>query len=214
MSLNLQIISDKIESKQSAFDSLKDYSTKDSLIHQTLRSVLLNYRQGNAHTKTRGEVRGGGKKPWRQKGTGRARHGSRRSPIWVGGGVTHGPRNTVNWHRKINKSAKLATLKSLIKSRLENNSGYLFDKGFSYTKTKEALKVLSLLIDPKTKQKQPRASVVIIYHKEDKGKLDGFTNTNAELLNVDNLKLDVLAAKHNLIFTPIAQRNLEEKITK
>ena len=63
------------------------------VMHLAVRRQLSNARSGNACTKTRSEVRGGGKKPWKQKGTGRARHGSRRSPIWVGGGVAHGPRN-------------------------------------------------------------------------------------------------------------------------
>ena len=72
-------------------DKLFNRSWNPDLVHQALKVQEANKRQSIAHAKTRGEVSGGGKKPWRQKGTGRARHGSTRSPIWVGGGVTHGP---------------------------------------------------------------------------------------------------------------------------
>ncbi len=84
------------------------------LVHEVVRLMNSNSRTAIAHTKTRGEVRGGGKKPWKQKGTGRARHGSSRSPIWVGGGVTHGPRNDKNFDRKINKKAKTKALFTIL----------------------------------------------------------------------------------------------------
>src|SRR4029077_8319843 len=71
-----------------------------ALAKQVLEAQLANRRSPWAHTKTRGEIRGGGIKPWRQKGTGRARHGSIRSPVWVGGGVEHGPRNERDYSQK------------------------------------------------------------------------------------------------------------------
>ena len=83
---------------------------KESVVHQVVVAQMANARKVLAHTKTRGEVRGGGKKPWKQKGTGRARHGSIRSPLWVGGGITFGPLITRNFSKKVNKKMKQKAL--------------------------------------------------------------------------------------------------------
>lgn len=89
------------------------------LVHKALLRELANARQATKKTKTRGEVRGGGKKPWRQKGTGRARHGSRRSPIWVGGGITFGPTGNENYTLKMNKKEARKALYCVLSKQAE-----------------------------------------------------------------------------------------------
>ncbi|KKS41074.1 hypothetical protein A3E04_02390 [Candidatus Kuenenbacteria bacterium RIFCSPHIGHO2_12_FULL_42_14] len=115
----------------------------EPLIHQVAVAQLANARVAIAHTKNKGEVRGGGKKPWRQKGTGRARHGSIRSPLWKGGGVTFGPRNTRNFSQKINKKMKKAALFSCLSDKAKQKTLMLLDKlELTETKTKEFAKII------------------------------------------------------------------------
>lgn len=92
--------------------SVFDDKINEALLAQAVYVYLSNQRQANAHTKSRGDVRGGGRKPWRQKGTGRARHGSTRSPIWKGGGVTFGPTNERNYKKSLSKKMKKQAMRS------------------------------------------------------------------------------------------------------
>lgn len=109
------------------------------LVHQVVTSMMSSARHPIAHTKTRGEVSGGGKKPWQQKGTGRARHGSTRSPIWVGGGIAHGPRNDKNFDRKVNKKAKAKALYTILSKKLRDGEILFVDSlKFDKPKTQEA----------------------------------------------------------------------------
>jgi large subunit ribosomal protein L4 len=113
------------------------------LVHEIVRLMNSNSRNNIAHTKTRGEVNGGGKKPWKQKGTGRARHGSTRSPIWVGGGIAHGPRNDKNYDRKINKKAKTKALFSILSKKFKEGEILFIDEmNIATPKTKEAKSIL------------------------------------------------------------------------
>ncbi len=114
----------------------------NALLHQVVVSQMSNQRQGTAHSKDRGEISGGGKKPWRQKGTGRARHGSIRSPLWKGGGVTFGPRSDKNYKKNIPRKMKKQALLMSLSSKV--NDGELIvvdDLKFSNHKTKN-LKIL------------------------------------------------------------------------
>ncbi len=116
------------------------------LVHEVVRLMNSNSRTNIAHAKTRGEVRGGGKKPWKQKGTGRARHGSSRSPIWVGGGVTHGPRNDQNYSRKINKKARIKALFSILSKKYKEGEILFIDSmNISAPKSKDAKTIISSL---------------------------------------------------------------------
>lgn len=111
----------------------------ESLVHQVVVSMEANARTPVAHTKGRGDVRGGGRKPWKQKGTGRARHGSRRSPIWVGGGVTHGPTNERDYSKKINKKMRNAALASVLSAKLADGEVLFVDMPeFAEPKTAKA----------------------------------------------------------------------------
>ena len=114
-----------------------------NLVHEVVVGMQANAREGNSHTKDRSEVRGGGRKPWRQKGTGRARHGSRRSPIWTGGGVTFGPRNEKDYSVKINKKVKAKALASVLSKKLADEEVIFVDSlAMETPKTKDAKAVV------------------------------------------------------------------------
>jgi large subunit ribosomal protein L4 len=100
--------------------SLFGVEASSDLVHEAATAQMDNARSAIAHTKDRSDVRGGGRKPWKQKGTGRARHGSRNSPIWSGGGVTFGPRNIRNFSSKINKKAKRKALAMVLSDKVAN----------------------------------------------------------------------------------------------
>jgi large subunit ribosomal protein L4 len=118
----------------------------DSLMHQVVTSMQDNARTNVAHTKGRGEVRGGGRKPWKQKGTGRARHGSSRSPIWKGGGVTHGPNNAKDFSRTIPKKMRAKALFMALSKKMKDGQIVFVDSfGIEKPSTASAKKALVAL---------------------------------------------------------------------
>lgn len=124
-------------------DSVFGVEYNEAVIHQAVVRQMANERLGTHATLTRGLVRGGGKKPWRQKGTGRARVGSIRSPLWVGGGTVFGP--TPRSHAKsMNRKARQLAAKSALSEKLRSNEIVVLDKiGFAAPKTKDAIKMLA-----------------------------------------------------------------------
>lgn len=120
-------------------DSVFGLKWNADLVHQVVTSQAANLRRGTAHAKDRAEVRGGGRKPWRQKGTGRARHGSIRSPIWKGGGVTHGPLKEKIYKKRVPKKMARKALYTVLSAKARDKEIMVLDDlKFSEPKTKLA----------------------------------------------------------------------------
>lgn len=178
------------------------------LVHQVVEGMRSNKRAGTADTKDRGEVRGGGKKPWKQKGTGRARHGSSRSPIWVGGGVTHGPLAEKNYKRKVSKKMRAQALFSVLSKKFKDGEIIFVDTlAASNIKTKDALKVMQSLakvsgLKPLANSKKPRVLTALFERNEKTEK--SFRNLpQLEIIFLKNLNpLDVLNHQYLLIESP------------
>ena len=163
-----------------------------------------NSRDNIAHSKDRSEVRGGGKKPWKQKGTGRARHGSSRSPIWVGGGVTHGPRNTTNFSVKVNKKLKRTALAMVLTDKLNPGTASAVENfDFPEAKTKFASVLKQALVGT--------GSVLFVATTEDKTLKQSAKNlVRTSVINAHSLNVtDLLKASH-LVFSKRALEVMAE----
>lgn len=124
-------------------DAVFGVEVNAAVMHQAVVRQLSNERLGTHATKTRGEVRGGGKKPWRQKGTGRARAGSSRSPIWVGGGITFGPQPR-SYYKAMPRKARRLAVKSALSDKVNNSELFVIDElKLAAPKTKEVLNILN-----------------------------------------------------------------------
>jgi len=180
-----------------------------SLVQQVLSAYLANRRNLLAVARDRGMVRGGGKKPWRQKGTGRARHGSIRSPIWKGGGVTFGPTAERVFAKKINRKMKQLAIFSVLSQKLRDKELIIVDNfDMPVSKTKELNKVLKNLVDI-------RSSILIILSRGKKSFCRMANNLKkAELIGVDSLNIyDLLRAK-NILLEKEAIKEMEDHYTK
>lgn len=121
-------------------------AVKPELVQQVVEAQLANSRQVLAHTKGRSEVRGGGRKPWRQKGTGRARHGSIRSPLWRGGGVIFGPTKERNYTKAVNKKVKKKALKMVLSDKVNHEAIILMENlSLNEPKTKKVVEMMKKL---------------------------------------------------------------------
>ena len=178
------------------------------LVHQVVEGMRSNKRAGTADTKDRGEVRGGGRKPWKQKGTGRARHGSSRSPIWVGGGVTHGPLAEKNYKRKISKKMRAQALFSVLSKKFKDGEIIFVDSlAMSKMNTKAGIEVMKNLakasgVKTIATSKKPRVLTALFARSENTEK--SFRNIpSLEIMFLKNLNpRDVLNYQYLLIENP------------
>ena len=170
----MSIYNSKIEEieKKDLSEDIFNAPYNEPLVLQIVHSLSSNKRAGTANTKTRKEVRGGGKKPWQQKGLGRARHGSRRSPLWTGGGVTFGPSVEKDYTKKLNKKMKAKALYCILSQKVSTGDIMILDNLDTKPKTKEAAKIFST-IDKKFKNKG-KTLVLLLDKKEDT--LQAFAN--------------------------------------
>lgn len=191
------------------------------LVHEVVRLMNSNSRNAIANTKMRGEVRGGGKKPWKQKGTGRARHGSSRSPIWVGGGVTHGPRADKNFSRKINKKAKAAAFYSILSRKFKDGEILFVDSmDFKAPKSADAKKIISSLATikgyEKLATKAANAAIIALDKKADalSKSFRNFGNVSVEEFRNVN-PVSVLNHSYLIVMNPAESlKALNEKTAK
>lgn len=174
-----------------------------ALVKQVLDAQSANARHPWAHVKTRAEVRGGGRKPWRQKGTGRARHGSIRSPLWVGGGKAHGPRNERDYSQKVNKKMKRLALFSALSRKAGDAEVKVLDAfALEAPKTKALAAALNALLNMKKKAK--RYDVLFVSDGTNKDLLRASSNLQkAMVLDATSLNVrDILNHKNLFIELP------------
>ena len=175
------------------------------IIHRAYTTQQTQKYQGTHKTKTRGEVRGGGKKPWKQKGTGRARAGSIRSPLWKGGGTIFGPTNR-NYHKKINKKEKQLALRGILSNKVENIKIVdSFINEFTKPSTQLMLKKLK-----EWQTYQPEKILIIVKAKNPNLYLSIRNLANIDILSANNLNIHSILSYKKIIISGDAVATIQE----
>lgn len=189
-------------------ENVFDLPWNGDLVHQVAIAMQANARDSVAHTKGRGEVSGGGKKPWRQKGTGRARVGSTRSPIWRHGGVTHGPLGEKDYSQKINRKMRTKALFTVLSQKLRDGEIMFVDNfDLAGIKTKDASKILAELsvIKGFERLKSKRKNTALISIKGRNEVVEkSFSNIPSVVVDkVEDMSVvDALSARYLIITAP------------
>jgi len=192
-------------------DKIFSVKSNPELLHQAVVAQMANERQVLADTKDRSEVRGGGKKPWKQKGTGRARVGSSRSPIWIGGGVTFGPTSDRNFSKKINKKMKQKAIFMALSDKAATNHLVILDAlQMTEFKTKQFNEIL-LACETKVLNTDRRNILIINESKDEKVRYSARNLKGVEIINLENINIVDLLKYKNLLLTEAAVKVLEER---
>ncbi|MGH7830161.1 MAG: 50S ribosomal protein L4 [Candidatus Binatia bacterium] len=185
-------------------DEIFGVEVRPHLLHQVVVMQLNNRRAGTASTKTKGLVRGGGKKPWRQKGTGRARAGSIRSPLWVGGGTIFGPQPRDTSYRLPKKARREALLSALSLKKQDGKLLILDNLDITEAKTKLMRKILADL--------QVQSALIVIPQSDRKVELAARNLPTVKVLRAEGLNVYDLLHYEHLILTEAALKVLEERL--
>jgi len=198
------VLNEKFE-RASEIELPKEFAeVNSSNLYLYVKSYLASMRANTAKTKSKGEVRGGGKKPWSQKGKGGARSGSNRSPIWVGGGIAHGPKNNRNYFQKVNKKQKRLALEYALHEKAENGALFIVDSlNVDSGKTKDAAKIVKIL---------KLRDVLVVKELIDEKSFYAFRNlSNAYLVEPNELNAYLVTAYHSVVIEKTVLQNLTKE---
>ncbi len=183
------------------------------LLHQAVVTQQANERQVLAHTKDRSEVRGGGKKPWKQKGTGRARVGSSRSPLWIGGGVTFGPTKDRNFSKKLNKKMKQRAVMMALSDKIAQSSLVVIDTlkmaEFKTKQFNEMVKAFEKEVLPAR-----RSLLIINGEKDQKAFYSGRNLKGVNIINPENINIVDLLSSRQVMINEESLKALEAQYSK
>lgn len=189
-------------------DTIFGVTPREAVIHQVYLARMANARQPWAHTKDKSEVSGGGKKPWKQKGTGRARHGSIRSPIWKGGGVTFGPLNIRNYTQKVNKKMNNQAVKMCFSGKVNEEKFLVLEDFISDGKTK-------IVSDLRKKLPGNGKTTLFITSGKDENLLRAANNVpNIDVGRAEDINVVDLLHHQYVITTKEAINAIEERFAK
>lgn len=185
-----------------------DVEVSPMAVTQYINYLRASIRDAVANTKDRSEVSGGGKKPWKQKGTGRARHGSSRSPLWVGGGVTFGPSSDQNFKQRINKNLKKKVILNSVASTFKNKKAIVVDTlSLSEIKTKNAVEILNNI--------KAEGKINLVFDKSDENVAKSFRNiAGVKLAMPEKMNVIDLLSANNVVYSLKSVEKINEIFAK